>query len=339
MRIVFMGTPDFAKESLEALYNNNYEILAVVTNPDKPKGRGMKMISSPVKEFAEEKKLKILQPLKVKNNEKFINEIKDLKPDLLCVVAYGKILPKELLEIPKYGAINVHGSLLPKYRGAAPIQWAVLNGDKETGITTMFMDEGMDTGDMILKEKVEIGENETTGELWDRLSKTGAKLLVKTVEKIDSIKNKEIKNLEEIKDLIGVEKQGNEYTLAPMLNKDMAKIDWKKDSKQIKNLVRGLNPIMGAYCFLKDKKIKIWKVQEISLKDLKIKYNIPKEEEEKIKKAEAGTIIIADTKKGLFVKTSEGMTEILELQGENAKKMDSKSFLNGNKIHVGEKFE
>ena len=178
MKIIFMGTPDFAKESLEAIYNAGHEILAVVTNPDKPKGRGMKMIASPVKEFALEKNLKIYQPLKVRNNQEFINEMKELKPDLLCVVAYGKILPKELLDISKFGAINVHGSLLPKYRGAAPIQWAVLNGDKKTGITTMFMDEGMDTGDMILKEETEIGADETTGELWERLSKIGAKLLV-----------------------------------------------------------------------------------------------------------------------------------------------------------------
>ena len=188
MKIVFMGTPDFAKESLEAVYNSKNEVLAVVTNPDKPKGRGMKMIASPVKEFALEKNLKIYQPTKVRNNTEFIEEIKALNPDLLCVVAYGKILPKELLDIPKYGAINVHGSLLPKYRGAAPIQWAVLNGDKRTGITTMFMDVGMDTGDMILKEETEIGEDETTGELWERLSKMGAKLLVKTIEKIEKAK-------------------------------------------------------------------------------------------------------------------------------------------------------
>ena len=221
MKIVFMGTPDFAKESLEAIYNAGYDILAVVTNPDKPKGRGLKMISSPVKEYAVEKKLKIYQPLKIRNNTEFIEELKQLKPDVLCVVAYGKILPKEVLNIPKYGAINVHGSLLPKYRGAAPIQWAVLNGDKTTGITTMFMDEGMDTGDMILKEEVEIGENETTGELWERLSKLGAKLLVSTLEKIDKIDKKENKTLEEIKKEVNAKKQSDDYNLATMLNKEI----------------------------------------------------------------------------------------------------------------------
>ena len=339
MRIVFMGTPDFAKESLEALYNNGNEILAVVTNPDKPKGRGMKMIASPVKEFALEKNLDVFQPLKVRNNEEFISKIKELKPDLLCVVAYGKILPKEILDIPKYGAINVHGSLLPEYRGAAPIQWAVLNGDKKTGITTMFMDEGMDTGDMILKEETEIGENETTGELWNRLSKIGAKLLVETVNKIDKIPNKEAKSLAEIKTAVGAEKQGDNYSVAPMLSKEMAKIDWNKTSCQINNLIRGLNPIMGAYCFLKAKKIKFWKAKNLTMVDLENIFPEITEYKERAEKLEPGTILFADKKKGLFIKTIDGVLEILEIQGENAKKMDSKNFLNGNNLYAGEIFE
>ena len=171
LNVVFMGTPDFAKESLEAIYNKGYNIIGVVTNVDKPKGRGMKMMQSSVKEFAIEKNLKVYQPEKVKNNVEFINELKELNPDIICVVAYGKILPKEILDIPQLGCINVHGSLLPKYRGAAPIQWAVLNGDKVTGVTTMYMSEGMDTGDMILKKEINIGDDETTGELWARMSK------------------------------------------------------------------------------------------------------------------------------------------------------------------------
>ena len=168
-----MGTPDFAKESLESIYNAGHNILGVVTNPDKPKGRGMKMAFSPVKEFAISKNINIYQPLKVRKNEEFIEEIKNLNPDLICVVAYGKILPKEILDIPKYGCINVHASILPKYRGAAPIQWAVINGDKTTGVTTMFMDEGMDAGDILLKEETVISDNETTGEVWKKLSKIG----------------------------------------------------------------------------------------------------------------------------------------------------------------------
>ncbi len=339
MKIVFMGTPDFAKESLEAIYNAGYDILAVVTNPDKPKGRGLKMISSPVKEYAVEKKLKIYQPLKIRNNTEFIEELKQLKPDVLCVVAYGKILPKEVLNIPKYGAINVHGSLLPKYRGAAPIQWAVLNGDKTTGITTMFMDEGMDTGDMILKEEVEIGENETTGELWERLSKLGAKLLVSTLEKIDKIDKKENKTLEEIKKEVNAKKQSDDYTLAPMLNKEISKIDFSKSSNEIKNLVRGLNPIMGAYTRLGNKKIKFWKVEAISNEQLEKSFPELKEYKYRLKNIEPGTILFADKKKGLYIKTKDGAIEVLEIQGENSKKMDIKSFLNGNNIHAGEIFE
>ena len=339
MKIVFMGTPDFAKESLEAVYNSKNEVLAVVTNPDKPKGRGMKMLASPVKEFALEKNLKIYQPTKVRNNTELIEEIKALNPDLLCVVAYGKILPKELLDIPKYGAINVHGSLLPRYRGAAPIQWAVLNGDKKTGVTTMFMDIGMDTGDMILKEETEIGEDETTGELWERLSKIGAKLLVKTIEKIEAIPDKENKTLEEIKRLVGAEKQGENFTLAPMLEKEMAKIDWSKTSREIKNLVRGLNPIMGAYSFLNGKKTKFWKIDIITLDSLESIFPEIKEYISRMKKLEPGTIAFADNKKGIFIKTGDSFIKVLELQGENSKKMDYRSFLNGNKLQAGEIFE
>ncbi len=333
MRIIFMGTPDFAQKSLKALYESGNEIIAVVTNQDKPKGRGMKLITSPVKEYALEKNLKIYQPIKIRKNVDFINEIKSLNPDLLCVVAYGKILPKALLDIPKYGAINVHGSLLPKYRGAAPIQWAVLNGDKETGITTMFMDEGMDTGDMILKEKVQIGEDETTGELWERLSKVGAKLLVETVNKLEEVvqnikltneildEDQKEKLKEEVKNKIGAEKQEGEFTIAPMLDKEMALIDWNKNAKQIKNLVRGLNPIMGAYSFLEGKKIKIWKVKELEKIDGIADDNM-----------QNGEVVISDKKKGLFIKTANGIIEVLEIQGENGKKMDIKSFLNGNQI-------
>ena len=317
MKLIFMGTPDFAKESLEAVYNAGYEILAVVTNPDRPKGRGMKMVESPVKEFAKEKGLEIYQPEKVKKNIEFIEELKKLNPDIICVVAYGKILPKEVLEIPKLGCINVHGSLLPKYRGASPIQWAVLNGDKETGITTMYMDEGMDTGDMILKEKVTIGEDEATGELWNRLSKIGGELLVKTLKEIE-------------KGSAPREKQGDNFTVAPMLDKKMAKIDWEnKSAREIKNLVRGLNPIMGAYSFLNGKKIKFWKVA--------IATN--KEKAKDVEKLKNGTVIVSNPKDGLFIKTKNGVIKVLEIQGENAKRMPIQDFLRGNKIEVNSIFE
>ena len=190
MNIVFMGTPDFAQKSLRKIVEAGHNILAVVTNPDKPKGRGGKLAFSEVKEYALMQGLEIYQPLKVRKNEEFINKIKELKPDVIVVVAYGKILPKELLDIPKFGSINVHGSLLPKLRGAAPIQWSVLNGDKITGITTMFMDEGMDTGDMILQETLEIGENENVGEVWNRMGDLGADLLEKTISNLEQVKTK-----------------------------------------------------------------------------------------------------------------------------------------------------
>ena len=327
LNIVFMGTPDFARESLKAIYEAGHNILAVVTNPDKPKGRGMKLIPSPVKEFAIEKNLKIYQPLKVRNNEDFIGEIKSLNPDVICVVAYGKILPKELLDIPKMGCINVHGSLLPKYRGAAPIQWSVLNGDKETGITTMYMDVGMDTGDMILKEKVKIGEDETTGELWDKLSKVGAKLLVETLEKIE-------------RGIAPREKQGEDFTLAPMLSKDMAKINWEEmNAEKIKNLVRGLNPIMGAYSELEGKKVKFWKVNVVNLKDLSQKFPELKEYEYRMNGLAPGTVLFADEKNGLYINAIDGIIKGLEIQGENAKKMLINDYLRGNKIQAGTIFE
>jgi len=327
LNIIFMGTPDFARESLKAIYEAGHNILAVVTNPDKPKGRGMKLIPSPVKEFAIEKNLKIYQPLKVRNNEDFIGEIKSLNPDVICVVAYGKILPKELLDIPKMGCINVHGSLLPKYRGAAPIQWSVLNGDKETGITTMYMDVGMDTGDMILKEKVKIGEDETTGELWDKLSKVGAKLLVETLEKIE-------------RGIAPREKQGEDFTLAPMLSKDMAKINWEEmNAEKIKNLVRGLNPIMGAYSELEGKKVKFWKVNVVNLKDLSQKFPELKEYEYRMNGLAPGTVLFADEKNGLYINAIDGIIKVLEIQGENAKKMLINDYLRGNKIQAGTIFE
>ena len=318
MNIVFMGTPDFARESLKAIYEAGHNIIGVVTNVDKPRGRGMKLQPSEVKEYALEKGLKIYQPEKVKNNKEFREEIEALNPDAICVVAYGKLLPKKILNIPKYGCINVHGSLLPKYRGAAPIQWAILNGEKVTGVTTMYMDVGMDTGDMILKEKVAIGENETTGELWDRLAKKGGELLVKTLEQME-------------KGTAPREKQGDDFSVAPMLSKEMAKIDWENQSaEEIKNLVRGLNPIMGAYTYLNGKKVKFWKVQ-VATEDEMIVENVGS--------LKNGTVIVSDPRDGIFIKTKEGILKVLEIQGENARRMTIQDFLRGNAIHEFDVFE
>ena len=318
MKILFMGTPDFAQASLSALYDAKYDIVGVVTNPDKPKGRGMKLVASPVKEFAMQKGLKIYQPTKIKNNEEIIEEIKKLNPDVICVVAYGKILPKEIISIPRLGCINVHASLLPQYRGAAPIQWAVLNGDKKTGVTTMYMDEGMDTGDMILKQEVDIGEEETTGELWERLASIGANLLVETLKQIE-------------KGIAPRQKQGEDFSLAPMLNKEMAKINWSaKTAQEIKNLVRGLNPIMGAYTFLNGKKIKFWKV-DVAIEDEIVVENLSF--------IRNGTVLVSDVRDGIFIKTKEGILKILEIQGENARRMTIQEYLRGNSIQEFDVFE
>lgn len=325
MKILFMGTPDFARDSLDKLYSSGYEICGVVTTPDRPAGRGMKMVASPVKEYAIEKNLKLFQPEKISNNDVFKDEIRNLAPDLVCVVSYGVILPKSFLRIPPLGCINVHPSMLPKYRGSAPIQWAVLNGDKTTGVTIMYLNEKMDAGDIIIQKEVEIGEDETSGELWNRLSKIGAELLEDTVK---NISNGIIKRIP----------QPEEFTLAPMLDREMSKIDWKvRKTADIKNLVRGLNPIMGAYSFLEGKKVKFWKVQKIENEEFKAK--VQNFESKDFEDAEIGEVLFANEKIGLFIKAVDGIISVLEIQGENAKRMNIGDFLRGNKIQVGQKFE
>lgn len=310
MKILFMGTPDFARESLEKLYDSGYEICAVVTPPDRPKGRGMKMIACEVKEFALEKNLPVFQPEKLSEIKE---EIISMHPDMIVVVSYGKFLPKSILKIPKFGCINVHPSMLPKYRGSAPIQWAIINGDKTTGTTIMKMNEKMDAGDIILQQEVEIDENETTGKLWNRLSKISAQLLIEAIKQIQN-------------GTAHFTKQDENYTIAPMLSKDIAKIDWEKlSSLEIKNLIRGLNPILGAYCNLGQKKIKLWKAEIVQ--DT-IKEN-----------AKPGTVLLADAKQGLQIQTKDGVISILEIQGENARKMSINEFLRGNKIEIGTKLK
>lgn len=324
MKIVFMGTPDFAKESLEKIYNEGHEIQLVITNPDRPKGRGMKLCPSPVKEFALEKGLNVSQPTKIRES---IEEIKALQPDIIVVVAYGKIIPKEILDIPHLGAINVHGSLLPKYRGAAPIQWAVINGDKVTGVTTMFINEKMDEGDMLLKEELEIGEDDTLGEVWEKLSKIGANLLAETLSKIEAGTIVRIPQTEE-------------PSYAPMLDKEVAKIEWENMSAvQIKNLIRGLNPIMGAYSFLNDEKIKFWKAKVISVDEFVKRVNEFDEFKNRLFKLEPGTIIYSDEKYGLYIKTKDDVLEIEEIQVPNSRKMDTKEFLRGKCLQAGYIFE
>ena len=301
MKVIFMGTPDFAVPTLEKLIEAGHEVIAVVTQPDRPKNRGMQMQESPVKEVAKKHNIPVYQPERVKKDREFLDNMKNLNADVNVVVAFGQILPKELLDAPKYGSINVHGSLLPKYRGAAPIQWSVINGDETSGVTTMYMDEGLDTGDMILKAEVKIGEEETAGELYERLKVMGAELLIRT---LDEVENGTAKR----------EKQPEDFSYAPMLTKETGKIDWSKTSKEIDSLVRGVNPWPSAYTELNGKKIKVHKVKILD------------------KKGEPGSIIESDPKNGLVVGTKDGAVELVEIQPENKKKMLAKEYLRGNAI-------
>ena len=324
MNIVFMGTPDFAVESLNSLYEAGHNILAVVSQPDKPTGRGMKLLPTPTKSFAIEKGIRVYQPEKIKNNTSFIDELKNLNPDVIVVVAYGKILPMEVLEIPKYGCINVHGSLLPKYRGAAPIQWSIINGDKETGITTMYMSKGMDTGDMLLKETVKIDDNDTYGSLYEKLKKVGGKLIVKTLEELE-------------KGNLKAEEQSEEFTLAPMIFKEDCKIDWSKSAYAIRNLVRGVNPAPVAWTTLENKVYKIWSCEVLDISYVEEHFS---ELNKKLENFEAlgdkvGTVLVSNSKDGLIILTGENLISIKEIQAPNSKRMNILDYLRGNNIEVG----
>lgn len=309
MKTIFMGTPDFSVPTLEALIKSKHEVIAVITQPDKPKGRGKKLVYTPIKEVAISNNIDVYQPNKVKNKE-FIEIIKKLNPDVIIVVAFGQILSKELLEIPKYGCINVHASLLPKLRGAGPIQWSIINGENKTGITTMYMDVGLDTGDMLLKEEVIIEPDETGGSLHDKLSKVGGDLLISTLE---GIENKTIER---------VPQNNEEASYAPMLDKNMGNIDWSKSAKEIEQLIRGLNPWPSAYSYLEGNLFKFWKAEVF---DTDNKY-------------EAGTIceIIGD--KGFVIKCKEKGLLVTEIQQQGKKRMETSAFLRGANINEGMKF-
>ena len=309
MRVIFMGTPDFATGTLEEIVLAGHEVVGVVTQPDKPKGRGKTLMPTPVKEVAMKYNLPVYQPKKVREPE-FVEVLRGLKPDVMVVAAFGQIISKEILEMPKYGCINVHASLLPAYRGAAPIQWAVINGDKESGVTIMQMDEGIDTGDMIEKVVVPIAEDETGGSLFDKLSQAGAKLCVKVLQDLED--GKAVR-----------EKQPEESTTpyARMIDKKMGSIDWEKPAKEIEQLIRGLNPWPSAYTRLQGKTLKIWKA-EVLLEHSQ----------------EAPGQITEVTKDSIVVQTGQGRLKILELQLEGKKRMDAASFLRGYALKEGERF-
>lgn len=305
MKVIYMGTPDFAVPALKALVTGGYEVLAVITQPDKPKGRGKAMQFPPVKEAALEYNIPVYQPTNV-NDEESMQLFRTLNPDIIVVAAFGQVLKEELLNLPKYGCINIHASLLPKLRGAAPIQFAVIEGDKEAGVTIMKMAKGLDTGDMLSKVSVPLDKKETGGSLHDKLSKLGGELLMNTLTEIEN-------------NTITPVPQGEEYTYAGMLSKSMGDIDWTKDALTIERLIRGLNPWPSAYTYLGEKMLKIW--------DADVDETVT---------GEPGTIVDVN-KKNFTVATGNGGLVINSLQLQGKKRMDCDAFLRGVKLEAGKK--
>ena len=308
MRIVFMGTPDFAVGSLQALCESGkHEIMAVVTQPDRPKGRGNKLLQTPVKEYALAQGLTVYQPQKVKTPE-FVELLHELQPELIVVAAFGQFLSKEILELPKYGCINVHASLLPKYRGAAPIQYAIIKGEKESGVTIMQMDIGMDTGAMLDKVVVPIAENTTMGELHDALREQGAALLLQVIDKIAA------------GTAVAEPQDDAQATYATLLDRSMEHIDWSKTAQEVHNLIRGFNPAPSTFTKLPNgKSLKIWGSKMT----------------DKSSAAAAGTVIETG-KHSFFVACGEGVLEITEVQPESKKRMPAQVFLNGRGVQEGD---
>ena len=309
MRIVFMGTPDFSVPALEALVEGGHEVVAAITQPDKPKGRGKAVLMTPVKEKAMELGIPVYQPVKVREPE-FVEKLWQMEPDAIVVVAFGQILPKSILEIPRYGCVNIHASLLPKYRGAAPIQWAVIDGERESGVTTMFMNEGLDTGDMLEKEAVTLDPKETGGSLHDKLSAIGGRLILST-----------LKGLED-GTLKGTPQTDEGTCYAKMLKKSLGDIDWTMDAAAIERLIRGLNPWPSAYTCLHGKTLKIWDGDV-----LEREYGV-----------EPGTVAEV-AKDRLVVQTGQGSLAIRSLQLEGKKRMDAGDFLRGYAVEAGTRLE
>lgn len=305
MRVIFMGTPDFAVPSLEALLTK-HEVVLVVTQPDKPKGRGKKMVPTPVKACALEHGIPVLQPEKVKEPE-FVEQLRSYEPDLIAVTAFGQILSEPILEMPKYGCINVHGSLLPKYRGAAPMQWSIIDGEKVTGITTMYMAKGLDSGDMLLKAEVEITDEDTFATIHDKMAVTGANLLLDTLAQLEA------GTLERIP------QDHDAATYAPMITKETGHIDWSKNRQDIINLIRGLNPVPAAYTIYEEEVLKIFGA---SLSDVQAN-------------SAANGEIVAVVKKGFVVKCGDGCLLITEVQARGGKRMMTDAYLRGHAMKEG----
>lgn len=305
MRIVFMGTPDFAVPSLEALMAK-HEVVLVITQPDKPKGRGKKMVFPPVKAFAVEHDIPVLQPAKVREPE-FVEQLRTYQPDLIAVAAFGQILPESILEMPKYGCINVHGSLLPKYRGAAPMQWAIIDGESVTGITTMYMAKGLDSGDMLLKKEVEITPEDTFATVHDKMAETGATLLMETVDGLEK------------GTLTRIPQDHDAATYAPMLTKETGHIDWNKNALDIIHLMHGLDPAPAAYTMYEEDVLKLYKAEITDIT---------------ADNAMCGEIV-AIVKKGFVVRCGDGCLLITELQARGGKRMAADAYLRGHAMKEG----
>jgi len=307
LRVVFMGTPEFATPCLEMLIREKYEVVAVVTQPDRPKGRGKKIAFSPVKEAALVHGLTVLQPEKVRDSA-FVDQLAALRPDVIVVVAFGQILPLAILELPPLGCVNVHASLLPRYRGAAPIHWAVINGEQETGITTMFMDSGMDTGDMILQVSLPIGSNDTTGMVHDALKELGAEVLAQTLDLLAQGVAPRIPQDHE------------QATYAPRLTREIERINWNGSATAVHNLIRGLNPWPGAYCLRQGQPLKIWRSEVVNPTAVS---------------GRPGEIIDLEGD-GFVIQTGLGLIKIKEVQPEARKRMHAQAFVSGYGLSVGE---
>ena len=322
MRIVFMGTPDFSVPALKALVEAGHQVIAVVTQPDKPKGRGKEVQMTPVKIQAMEYGIPVYQPAKVREAS-FVEVLKGLEADVYVVIAFGQILPKAVLELPKYGCINIHASLLPKYRGAAPIQWCVIDGERETGITTMMMDVGLDTGDMLEKAVIPIEEKETGGSLHDKLSMAGGDLILSTLKKLEE------------GTLVRTPQTDEGTCYAKMLTKSLGDIDWNQGAVSIERLIRGLNPWPSAYTMWNGKTIKIWAADVIAGReaaDFLSESGVPAETG-----TAPGTVVCSD-KHSLVVCTGDGLLSVRELQMEGKKRMDTPAFLRGYPIPEGDVF-
>ena len=305
MRIVFMGTPNFAVPTLKALVENGYEVVGVFTQPDRPKGRGNKVVASPVKEYAVSQNIPVFQPERIKRDG--VEDLKALKPDLCVTAAFGQLLSQEILDIPKLGTINVHSSLLPKHRGSAPINWSIIKGDQVTGVTTMFTDKGMDTGDILLMRETPIGERETAGELSDRLAEMGAQLLIETLRALEA------------GTLTRIPQDHDAATYEPKMDKELGRIDWAKPAQEIDWLVRGTTPWPGAYTTLGDQTIKVF--------ELDVKSGEPS--------GQPGEIIAADAKAGLVVSCGDHDVELKQIQMPGAKRMNAKDYLRGHSMDTG----